>query len=557
MKTLLLRAAPLVLCLGLAGPVPAQPAAPPAAAAAPLPALTAEQWREDLRFMAAEMERRHANLFHKVSRERFAAAVADLDRRIPALERNEIIVGMMRIAAMVGDGHTRVDPRKDAKFGFPSLPLKLYLFEDGVYVRAAAPEHKALVGARIEAIGGVPIDEAIRRVSELASSDNEVGVKLFVPLYLNMPDILHALKLSPSRGVAPLTLSRNGRRWTAQVPAGEVEPLWPPDTDVSLVTPEGWADARSGPQPLWLQAPLDYHRLVDLPEEKALYAQLNMVTGVAGQTLGEFGERIRERAEAANPRAVILDLRLNHGGNHDLRFPFIRALVKAEDADTRLFVLTWRGAFSATEAILVDLDRYTDAVFVGEPAGSKPNSYGDAYRMPLPNSGISVRSSIDWNQLAGQSKDPWTAIDVATPYRFADYAAGRDPALAAALAYAPQPSLSERLLQAAAGGGVEAVRKAVADYRADPAKRYADQEQALLAGAQALSAAKRDDEALLVADLASRQFPASADAFTVLGLLAERAGKVDLARQAGTRTLELDPNNRVVRSLMERLQPPR
>ena len=42
------------------------------------------------------------------SRERFQAAVADLHARIPSLQRNQIIVGMMRIAAMVGDGHTRV-----------------------------------------------------------------------------------------------------------------------------------------------------------------------------------------------------------------------------------------------------------------------------------------------------------------------------------------------------------------------------------------------------------------------------------------------------------------
>jgi hypothetical protein len=104
------------------------------------------------------MKARHANLYHKVSREQFDAAVADLDRSIPQLQRNQIIVGMMRIAAMVGDAHTRVDPRKDKAFGFRSLPLKLYLFDDGLYVRAAASGQPAeLLGAKVEAIGGVPV----------------------------------------------------------------------------------------------------------------------------------------------------------------------------------------------------------------------------------------------------------------------------------------------------------------------------------------------------------------------------------------------------------------
>ena len=84
------------------------------------PVLTASQWRDDLKFIAAELQKRHANLYHHVSRGDFERAVAALDRQIPNLPRNRIIVGMMRIAAMVGDGHTRVEPRKDPAFGFAS-----------------------------------------------------------------------------------------------------------------------------------------------------------------------------------------------------------------------------------------------------------------------------------------------------------------------------------------------------------------------------------------------------------------------------------------------------
>jgi hypothetical protein len=535
----------------------------PAAAAAQIPppataseALGAEQWREDLRFMAAEMERRHGNLFHSVDREAFRRAVADLDARIPQLRRNQIIVGMMRIAAMVGDGHTRVDPRKDAKFGFPSLPLKLYLFEDGLYVRAARPDHRALLGARIEAIGGVPVAEALRRVRTITSVDNEVGYRLFAPLYLAMPDILHALDLAGSSSAVELSLVKDGRRWTQKVAAGQVDPLWPPDTDVSLVTPDGWADARTAPQPLWLQAPLDYHRLILLPDRSALYAQINMITGTEGQSLAEFGERIRQTAEASNPRAIILDFRLSYGGNHDLRHLFVREMVKAEDADTRLFVLVWRGSFSATEAILVDLDRLTDAVFFGEPASSRPNSWGDAYRMPMPNSGISLRTSLYFNQLKGQSQEPWTPIDVSTPYSFADYAAGRDPALEAALSYTAPPPLEERVVAAGRSGDATAVRRLLAAYRADPANRYRNWELLLSRTAEALVARAKPEAALAVAQFGVEELPGSAMASNVLAHVAERAKRPDIALKAGRRVLELDPDNRAARSLVERLQAP-
>jgi tetratricopeptide (TPR) repeat protein len=544
----------LALWLPASQQAQAQPPAP--AAQAPVPELSAEQWRDDLRFMAAEMERRHANLYHSVSRERFAAAVADLDARIPRLQRNQIIVGMMRIAAMVGDGHSRVDPRKDARFAMPSLPLRLYLFEDGLYVRAAAPALRSLVGARVEAIGGVPVDEAIRRAAEISSRDNEVGPRLVVPLYLNMPDILHALGLSTRRDRAVLRLRKGNRSWSETVPAGEVAPLWPPDTDASFITPEGWADARTTPQPpLWLQAPLDYHRMIDLPDRRALYVQLNMVTDVPGQSLAQFARRIGERAREANPRALILDLRLNHGGNGYLRTPLVRELIRAEDEDTRLFVLTWRGTFSASQFILDDLDRLTGAIFIGEPASSRPSSFGDAYRMPMPNSGIAVRSSIYWWQ-QGQNRDPWTWVDVATPLTFADYAAGTDPALEAALGYTPRPTLREQLLATASSSGAAGIRSALAAYRADVANRYANLALELPRSAEILYNMGRREEGLMVAELAAEQFPDNVDAFNVLAHLSEAAGRREIAARAGARVLQLDPNNRSVRPLMERLHPP-
>jgi hypothetical protein len=551
----IMRATALALCLALAAPMPAR-AQTPAAASVPAPPveLTAEQWREDLRFMAAEMERRHANLYHTVSREAFAAAVADLHARIPGLQRNEIIVGMMRIAAMVGDGHTRVDPRKDPKFGFPSLPLKLYLFEDGLYIRAAAPQFASLVGARIEAIGGVPVAEAMRRAAEISSRDNEIGPRLFVPLYLNMPDILHALRLSSSRDAAQLRLRKGGRSWTAIVPAGQVDPLWPPDTDISLVTPEGWVDARTTKQPpIWLQAPLDYHRIIDLPEERALYVQMNMLTDIPGQSVAQFGDRILERVRASNPRALIFDLRLNYGGNGYLRNRLVPQLINAEDEDTRLFVLTWRGTFSASQFVLDDLARLTDAVLIGEPASSKPSSFGDAYRMPMPNSGIAVRSSIVYWQ-EGQNKDPWTWVDVAAPLSFADYAAGRDPALEAALAYTPPPPLRERLVEAAQAGGAAGLRRAVEAYWSDPASRYANRVLPLLRAAEALSNGGRGEDALVVAQMVAERAPRDLDAALVQAFVAHRNGRIEVARAAAARALEIDPDNRTIRPLLEQLQ---
>jgi tetratricopeptide (TPR) repeat protein len=170
----------------------------------------------------------------------------------------------------------------------------------------------------------------------------------------------------------------------------------------------------------------------------------------------------------------------------------------------------------------------------------------------MPNSGISVRSSIVWWQ-EKQNMRPWTAIDIAVPYRFADYAAGRDPVLAAALGYQDRPSLGKALLSAAEAGGKEAVRKAADRYRLDPANRYDDIALHMSRAAELLHASKRPDEALLVAELATSHYPNYRDAFLVQAYLAEANGRKETAREAGKRALQLDPNNRLARTLIERL----
>jgi hypothetical protein len=295
--------------------------------------------------------------------------------------------------------------------------------------------------------------------------------------------------------------------------------------------------------------------MIELPEHKALYVQFNMVTDLKDQSVEQFAKKISQRSKALNPRALVLDVRLNRGGNGDLRHALVRELVRAEDEDTRLFVLTWRGAFSATQFILDDLARLTEAVLIGEPASSKPNSYGDSYRNILPNSGLTVRTSIRWHQI-GHGNRPWTPVEIATPYRFADYAAGRDPALETALNYKPSPSLADLALAGANEAGGDGVRRAFEAYRSDPAKRYADLQRAVIVAGIRLQDERRVAQAVELLSAATASDPTNADYALVHAQFAAAAGDRETALKAAARTLVLDPDNRTARSLMERLEAP-
>jgi hypothetical protein len=251
----------------------------------------ADKWRQDLRFMAEEMPKHHRNLFHAMTREDFESAVRRLDERIPSLARNQIIVAMARIAAMVGDGHTNIAPTRDPKIGFRAYPVKLSLFKEGLYVRAAAREHADIVGARVVGIGKVSADVACDTVREIIGRDNAMDVKYFAPFLLAMPEVLHALGLIDDMENAPFTIAgRGGSRVVNLKPAGPAE-MMAPDTDVSWLSKPNWVDARDAaqkPVPLWLRDPQNKYWFEYLPGARTVYVQFNQVGNKPDETIEAF-----------------------------------------------------------------------------------------------------------------------------------------------------------------------------------------------------------------------------------------------------------------------------
>ena len=527
--------------------------------AAPSPNAETEKWREDLRFMAREMEARHKNLFHTVKQQDFHAAVQRLHERIPNLERHQIIVEMMRIVAMVGDGHTNIYPTRDAKIGFHTLPVKLYVFKEGTFIRSAVREHADLVGARVVSIGAVPVDEAIARVMPLVGQDNPMGGKYFAPSLLTMPEVLHATGMSDSIENVKFTVEKQGtRREVTLKRSGPIE-MVPADTDLSWMPKEGWIDMRDAAKtatPLWLRDPKNLFWHEFLPAEKTLYTQINEVGNKPTESLAAFAKRLTAFIESNPVEKLIIDLRLNRGGNGELLRPLELALVKSKlDEHGKLFFLIGRSTWSASEFFLNWMERNSNAIFVGEPSASKGNAYGDSRRITLPNSGITVRVSVYyWQHWAPWDTRRWTAPELTAELTAAAYAVNDDPVLKAALQYVPRKTLSQQLDEAITAGGIALAVKTFTQYRADPANKYAATEEPLLVAGQRFLNEKKPGDALILFKLNEAENPHSFRAYLALGVAHSQMGNKDLAIRDLQRALELNPRSYDVAERLRQLQ---
>jgi hypothetical protein len=384
-----------------------------------------ESWNDDVDLLARELPALHANLFHTLSHEQFDRTVADLRDRLPALARHQVVVEVMRLAAAIGDGHTCVSPWREPA-GFHTLPIGLYRFAQGYHVRAAASDQADLLGARVTHVGGTPIEAAEKLVAPLIGRDNEMGVLMYAPLLLVMPEVLHAVGLADGPEQAELAVEHEGGSRTVSLDSAGLFPLLSPDSPADTLwgARDGWVDLREG-TPLWLT------RLTETywfdPSDELTYCRLDAV-----QEREEPLEAFFTRA-CADSRRFVLDLRHNNGGNGNLNPRIVRPLLKAGlDEPGRLFVITGRRTFSAAQMLINELERWLSPVFVGEPSSSRDNHYGDSAQLALPGLEITVRVSTRWWQFWDDQQDrPWIEVDLPAPLTVEAYRTGRDPALEA------------------------------------------------------------------------------------------------------------------------------
>ncbi len=509
-------------------------------ALAGLPPMSAEKWREDLGYFATEAPKRHKNLFHTMTREQFEAVVRQLDGRIAQMNDDQIVVELARIVAMIRDGHTYMRLGW-APLDYPRLPIRMEVLSDGMVVRAADPRYAQLVGGKVVSIGGRNADEVLKAVSELAPRDNDMTILARVPRMLSTPALLHGLGLVEDTAEVSITVEKGGKTVNQAVASQAL----PPESRHTWVPNPSWAMTAGDRLPLWLRHPDDIFWYEFLPDSRTLYVQWNAVQNKKDETVAHFFQRVFDFANTTPVNRLVLDLRLNGGGNNYLNTEPIKAILRSPlNQRGKFFVLIGPRTFSAAQNLTNILHKYSEAIWIGMPTGGSPNSFGDPVPLTLPNSKIQVYLSVLWWQdLDERDKRAWQAPDVAVQSTVKDFANGQDPVMDAVLHWQNKPSLDETVRAAAKRKDYPAIAAAYRAFRADPANKYADFEKDFNNLGYEFLTAGDTAAAIEILKLNVEVYPRSWNAYDSLGEAYMKAGKKDLAIANYEKSLQLNPEN--------------
>jgi Peptidase family S41 len=371
----------------------------------------------DIHNLVAEVEQRHPNPYHAVSREEFHRAADDLANRAPGLPRDQVIVGVMRLMAMLGerDGHSGLFPIQEAHGrSLSAYPVRLYRFPEGLYVIRA--QDGSLVGARVAAIGGVPAEQVEAMVRPLVPGDNEWSRLDNLPYFLVVAEVLGGLGLAATWD---FELRDGSRRQVTFQPISVG--AW-----ISALHGSWWQGARR--PPLYLRLSHVRYGLSKIDRGRALYVSYNQTTDP-----GLVPRRLVRLARNRRVRRIVVDVRLNGGGNNTTYYGLIQALRHPRvNRPRKLAVLIGRRTFSAAGNFAAEVDRRTRARFFGEPTGGAPSQWGDSASIPLPSLSVTAHTAIEY---VGDPEDTRVTTPPTVPVRItaADFFGGRDPVLAAAL----------------------------------------------------------------------------------------------------------------------------
>jgi hypothetical protein len=397
------------------------------------------------------------------SRARAEQLLVQYRERSGSLSDAQFDLAIAQMVALADNGHSRVQPGPLSR-RHNRLPCRFYHFDDGYRIIRARPACAELLGARVLQLDGHPIEDTADGMFQYFGGPRNHYDQFAAVFFLESPELLNAAGLADAADHLVLqVLLRDGTTRDATVIAE------PPDATAPRVysdeylspkrienEPDDWLPllAPDAHLPLFLR---DYStepfQAEYRPEEGIYYAQFRSNEDEPGHPIGPFVTRIEREIAADRPRTIVLDLRLDQGGNFTTTASLMKNLTKLASSVEHLYVLTSAWTFSAGIVSVALLKEHNGGkvTLIGEPVGDRIRLWAEGGSLKLPNSGLILGFATglhDYSQSCfGEHGCFWTMYlypmhvqslgpDIRLPYNFDDYVGLRDPVLERARALA-------------------------------------------------------------------------------------------------------------------------
>ncbi|MGY1426370.1 hypothetical protein [Lysobacter sp. A289] len=364
-------------------------------------------------------------------------------------------LAVSRMVALSDNGHSSVSKGYLATHN-NRIPCRFYHFADGYYVIRAKPKCAELLGAKLLTIDGMPIDTVADRMYAYTLGPRNHYDQFIVQIFVESPEILHAAGFATrsdriSLGVQMLDGSQRAVTVIADPPDANSPSVYS-DSFLSPRRIDGESEEWRTLLPRDIQLP-QFLREYDnpfqtawWPDQQIYYVQFRSNMDEPGHPIGKFIAHVEQGIAADKPRFIVLDLRLNQGGDFTKTASLMKHIATLTDSIQHVYVLTSAWTFSAGNVSLALVKEHggDKVTVIGEPAGDRVRIWAEGGSLALPNSKIRVYFATGYHDYTkpcwGERGCFWITLlfpmhvpsfepDIRVPYTFDDYTSLRDPML--------------------------------------------------------------------------------------------------------------------------------
>jgi hypothetical protein len=351
---------------------------------------------EDFSYVLDVAERTDPS-FATVDRRSIDRCVEDVKRHISQGSQDDVLLSMMRLLALAGNGHTRLIPNDAIRV----LPLRFVSIGPSVYLTSAAPEFAAFSGSKLIAVNGTPV-EYIERAA-----------RFYLAGTLQRQRVIGAILLAWPAALARLGYPANAAQTDYQLLSAEGRVTHLKVANANTVpAPEFYPRNEHGQaSPVW---GFDEFGKIRECSADGLIIRLPSFFDPDGNALASAIENAARQVRSHGNRPLLIDVRGNTGGDFKAGLPLIDAIAERARGCGCVVVVD-KFTFSAA-IVFVAILKYrlgSKLKFVGEEMGDGLRFFAEGGLIDLPTSGAVIRYSSALHNWETGSADLTTPPEIA------------------------------------------------------------------------------------------------------------------------------------------------
>lgn len=374
--------------------------------------ISSEDWKTDINFLKSELEKKHKNLYYKISKNEFEN---DLNKIIQTLDTDSDEITSIKLDQAIvklGDSHTKIEYTHQLNEQ-KEFRLKANYFGDDLFITKADEKTPELLDKKIISINNFSINEIREKFKSLFVDENDAIVKIeFQRLFnkkvflayfgfVNIKDSIVNIELEDRLGVKSQQKISFKNRFILKLPNAKFE----------------------GELPFYLKNENKHFAEKYFKEDKIYYIQYNKCISresvlkygdkdkaILQPSFEDFENKVIRELENNEIDKLIFDMRFNQGGSSYLAESLIDKIAKNKKLNTKgkLFVIVGNLTFSSAIFNTLYFKKNTNAIFVGDITAGKPNHYGDVKSFKLPYSVITTTFSTEYFKLNSENETTFT-----------------------------------------------------------------------------------------------------------------------------------------------------